>query len=460
MENKENLTVSTVSQYEPKLNYSSVVNEIKKSLQNQEDLSVQGNQYAASYGNGGDFIYFKRTEGESAGDIEGLKFHVSVDPQKMNEAWKIVMDVMAKYGVREAKIANPMIDKPQEPGKEITLYAFKEKPTRPIAKSDKNNVVSWEEIIGELTIQLHNAGIQPGTAATSNSQGGGIEHTIGGTNYVTWRDDFNMMENVKAKISPDQIPSDLKTKDFDNYFETVDISLNPENEDDMDYKIKLFSYYYENLENFKKLSNNLNMQLNEQQIVQQDRLPSDEHIQRRENRYIDIRNTPIFLERKKQTFGSNVQILQQLTSPNTSVPKIDKVNIQSHEQEVRQETSHMSKRKQKGLGGNYDFLKQTFNKGQESPKTQQNFSTTNVNSQQDHSSTISTTKKKDLPPIPPRTNVNTSQTIHDNDFRRRLEGIVSKQNPNTTSNPKQDESNQTDKTQKQNDTSGNTKRFI
>ncbi len=453
MEDKENLNVTSNGQYEPKLNYSNIVNETKKCKINNDDLLVQGNNYTATFGNGGDFIYFKRKEGKSSDDIEGLKFHISVDPQKMNDAWTIVMDVMAKYGVREAKIANPLIDKPQEPGKEITIYAFKEDPPRPILKSEYNEHASWEVIISELTIRLHNAGIQPGTAATSNSMGGGIEHAIRDTNYVTWRDDFNMMANVKTKISPDQIPSGLDVNDLDEYFETVDINLSSKDDDDMRYKQQLFKYYYDNINNFNQLSHNLNLNLNEQQIIQQDRLLSEEHIHRRENRYIDNRNTPIFPERQKQTFGSGAQILQQLTTQNTN-----KMTNQPQENEVKNDTFNMTERKRKGMGVNLDFLNQTQNKGQENLSTQSNLSTTNVHVQQNLRLNQGTTKKKDesfKPSTQP--NVNTTQTVQDNDFRRRLENIIAKQSSGNPGNTKQDDLRQTGNTQ--NDTSTKTTRF-
>jgi hypothetical protein len=238
----------------------------------------------------------------------------------------------------------------------------------------------------------------------------------------------------------------------------------------MHYKQTLFKYYYDNINSFNQLGHNLDLQLKEKQIVQQDRLPSEDHVQRRENKYIEIRDTPIIAESEKQTFGSGVQILQGLSSPSTLTPKNEKMTIQSHESEVRQDESHMtehktkpmSERKLKGLGGNFDFIKTTRNKWQENPFTPQNFSTTNDNRQHNTSQKLGTTKNKDLPLIPStQSNVNSTQTVQDNDFRRRLEKIVAKQNPNQSNqgSKKQEGLPQTDNTQTKNDTSNNPPRF-
>lgn len=318
MERVESLTNVSNSNREPLLSYSNLVNEAIKS-RTPQDFWVIGNNYSGGYGVGKDFVYVRHAGGSITNEGNGLKFHVSVDPRRMSDAWDIVMDVMAKYGMREAKFANPLLNTYQEPGKEITLYAFKDD-DRPTLKSEEKNDgnASWERIIGEITQRMQQAGIQPGAAAVSNSKGGGVEHTIRGTDYVSWRDDFEYMANVKLKCAPEHVPPIIEDdKDLDKYFESVEISNSQE---DMEFDRKMFKYYHEHINNFNKLGNQLktNPELNSNGPG---RLSKEEHEQYRSAEYLKIQQAEVKNETTSETKSNINEENETKTESNPRVYK-------------------------------------------------------------------------------------------------------------------------------------------
>ncbi len=278
---------------EPKLTYTNIVNEAKRAAQHNKPIneySVKGSNYKSSYVGNDDFIYVKQNTSRSD-ETNGLKFHVSVDPRKMSEAWEIILETMVKHDVPEAKFANPLLNKTQEPGKEITIYAFRD-PYRPFLKSQEksNTQTSWEAVIQEISERLQSAEIQPGAAATSNSQGGGMEHTIKGTNYVTWRNDHPNLDGVITIGPVESIPQIIEESKIDKYF--VDTKLKITSEYDIYWRNGNFKDYHDCINNMNALGNQLT--LNKKNTTGElQRLSAIEHIDYRNKEYKNIQETPV-----------------------------------------------------------------------------------------------------------------------------------------------------------------------
>lgn len=277
-------------------------------------FECEGNNYKASFGKNGldesdDFIYIRRipkTNKERNMELmrktetNGLKFHVSVDPSQINDAWKIVLQVMSENNVKEAKFANPLNTKYQEPGKEITLYTFNE--DRDILE-DKPGCKSWNHIISEITLRLYKANIRPGCAGESNSQGGGYEQSIPGTDYVTWRNDGNGLEFIKLIKPPENIPKSgnrevlgeylgvLSEKELHEQFpkQFPNETIEDYNKLVEDYE-SLYSGYAEQIYNINKLGENLKQTL-QNEIEPQQRLSYDDHLSNRNKKYDEFRGT-------------------------------------------------------------------------------------------------------------------------------------------------------------------------
>ncbi len=145
------------------LSYANLVNNAKLTNNdptNFNEMDLWDHKYYAEFRNNKtDFFYMVNskvrkeylTENQDYQNLyEGLKLHVSVHPQYLEQGWKVVKEVMAKYDVAEAKIANPIYKDEviegqpygQEPGKEITIYAFKD-PQRNVlhAEKQKNSIL-------------------------------------------------------------------------------------------------------------------------------------------------------------------------------------------------------------------------------------------------------------------------------------------------------------------------------
>lgn len=279
--------------FEPELTYNNIVNEAKRAAKQNnhiDNYSLQGNNYKSSFVGNDDFIYVKQNTTRSY-EANGLKFHVSVDPRRMSEAWDIILETMAKHDVPEAKFANPLLNKTQEPGKEITIYAFRD-PDRPMLKSQEkpSKQTSWETVIQEISERLQSAGIQPGAAATSNSQGGGMEHTIKGTNYITWRNDHPNLDGVITTLPSESIPQIIDESKIEKFF--VDNKLKINNESDIEWRNGNFRYYHECINDMNALGNQLALNKTNTSGELQ-RLSDMEHATYRAEEYKKIQETPV-----------------------------------------------------------------------------------------------------------------------------------------------------------------------
>lgn len=236
------------------------------------EFSVDGTDYRGSFGDRTqDFLYARSKnppiypESDEIPSTKppshGIKFHISVDPHRIDEAWNIVLDVMAQYGVPAGKVDNPFNQRHPEEGREITLYAFKDYGRRFLdSEVPTDDRASWEEIISQITTLLAEKEIQPGVAAEGNSGGGGPERRIPNNNYVTWRNDNVEMFKVIAGISKNQ-----------GFYTTEDIE-----------KIQ------HQLAQEQITMESMNIQC---PYAQQERLSLDEHIHRRNNAHFMLQGT-------------------------------------------------------------------------------------------------------------------------------------------------------------------------
>jgi hypothetical protein len=318
MENKENVLPN-----EPHLTYDNLVRESQERGYDFVLNNVQGNNYVGGFNNGKtDFFYVYNTtlsEEDRTSNIEhekgarqGLKLHISIHPDQIKEGWDIVLNVMQRHGVAEAKIANPMhkdeTPDGQEPGKEITIYAFKD-PHRKVLDSQKGTKASWEQIIREITSELSAANIRPGSLATSASAHGTSEQAIPGSNYVSWREDNSVFSDLTQQ--------ELLTEKVDKV--VLDHLTNEERESQFKYLVVdentfFINRYREYMNAFTQLGKNL-QQLD---IPQHKRLDEHTHRQLRENNYIQIQSE----YENKQEQHLETSLSQQTKIKETSFSKI------------------------------------------------------------------------------------------------------------------------------------------
>lgn len=279
---------------EPFLTYDIFTNQAR-SVPNQSFsnmmFNVQGNILKGSFsGKTQDFLYVKSMNLPRYPGLDenppkkaperGIKFHISVDPDRINEAWDIVLDVMAQYGVPMGKVDNPFNNRHPEEGREITIYAFKDYGRR-FLDSDlqTDDRASWEEIISQITTLLAERRIQPGVAAEGNSGGGGPETRISNNNYVTWRNDDEELFKLVEGVSRNQ-----------KFYTNEDIE-----------KIQ------RHLEQEQITMTNMNIQC---PYAQQERLSLEEHILRRKTQH-SIRQSTTPWEIHKPLSNNNSEILDQ-----------------------------------------------------------------------------------------------------------------------------------------------------
>lgn len=304
MEHKEDVLPN-----EPKLTLDNLIRESQERGYDFVVNNVQGNNYVGGFNNGKtDFFYvynstlsnedrISNIEHEK-GARQGLKLHISIHPDQIKKGWDIVLNVMQRHGVAEAKIANPMhkdeTPDGQEPGKEITIYAFKD-PHRKVLDSQKGNKASWEQIIREITLELSAANIMPGALATSASAHGTSEQAIAGSNYVSWREDNSVFSNLTQE--------ELLTKDVDTVVE--DHLTTEEKESNFKYlavdeNTFLLNRYREYMKAFTELGKNLQ----EMDIQQPKRLDNHTHRQLRENNYKQIQS--LYENKEDQHFDTSL----------------------------------------------------------------------------------------------------------------------------------------------------------
>lgn len=129
---------------------------------------------------------------------KGYKFHISLDDSKhdsnLENGWNIINNILMKHQVYLYKIIKDgsrekMYKDPQQCGKEVTIYAFKED-----RKSEQ-----WQEIFQEITDELAKNNIRPGPIPLTDK-------TIQGCNYVSYRtdgvEDPDKDPYVNLKITP------------------------------------------------------------------------------------------------------------------------------------------------------------------------------------------------------------------------------------------------------------------
>ncbi len=321
MENKENVLPN-----EPQLTYDNLIRESQERGYDFILNNVMGNNYVGGFNNGKtDFFYVYNStlsEEDRTSNIEhekgarqGLKLHISIHPEQIKEGWDIVLNVMHKHGVAEAKIANPMhkdeTPDGQEPGKEITIYAFRD-PHRKVLDSQKGTKASWEQIIREITLELSAANIRPGSLATSVSAHGTSEQAIPGSIYVSWREDNSVFSDLTQH--------ELLTENVDKV--VLNHLTSEERESQFTYLVVdentfFINRYREYMKAFTQLGKNL-QQLD---IPQHKRLDEHIHRQLRENNYKQIQSEYENKENKQeQHFETSLS--QQTKIKETSFSKI------------------------------------------------------------------------------------------------------------------------------------------
>jgi hypothetical protein len=209
MEHREPFNYTNQPQLEPKFSYDNILNTAIHAYKNERKIfgwRVQGEKYYAEPK--GNFIYIIKDGEPNSNRAKGggLKFHVSIHPDDFGKGLSILIDTMAKYGITEAKFPNPLIkDKPddlQESGKEICIYAFLE-PEREILDLDVSTESKevWKDIIIDLTDCLQKENIRPGALAAGSSASGTSEKPITGTDYISWRNDDPYLDSQEVSVS-------------------------------------------------------------------------------------------------------------------------------------------------------------------------------------------------------------------------------------------------------------------
>jgi hypothetical protein len=130
------------------------------------------------------FYYFGLPAVAGVGVIKaGWKFHIAIndakgEEQNLKDAWDIVKNVAIDYGLSHVKVTAPdkymATDHPDEPGSQITIYAFKNPHISP---------GKWQEILARVTLELAVNVIKPGPCSYNDKP-------VLGSNYVTYRNDM------------------------------------------------------------------------------------------------------------------------------------------------------------------------------------------------------------------------------------------------------------------------------
>jgi hypothetical protein len=136
-----------------------------------------------------------------ASDNKGYKFHISlgVDDNNLYEGWKVVLPILAKYGIKHFKIAPDGFDElnKEQRGKEITVYSF-ENPDIPKE--------TWAQLLEAITYELAVQNIKPGPFPNNPDR---KDEKIPGSDYISYRND-----NWRVDIQTDP----------DNIFKEVDLT--------------------------------------------------------------------------------------------------------------------------------------------------------------------------------------------------------------------------------------------
>jgi hypothetical protein len=110
-------------------------------------------------------------------NVGGWKLHVAIEDSddNLSKAWDIIVDKIIEHEIQLTKIIKESVREslkqdPQQCGKEITLYAYRE--ARPTDE--------WEKFINQVTESLARANIKPGPLPGSDNE-------IKGSNYFSYR---------------------------------------------------------------------------------------------------------------------------------------------------------------------------------------------------------------------------------------------------------------------------------
>ncbi len=323
-------------------NYYYLVNQAYEVNKGSGVLAKNDNYTASLYGNQ-TFIVVRDNNGGFDAE-EGIKFHVSVNPNQIDKAWKIIMEVMSDYGVRETKFANPLfVDKPgerQEGGREIAIYTHNDKGRKLYESQDKleksetlthenimykyfdlNNIQpSWELIICEMTKRLKEAQIQPGVAPEGNSTRGGFEHKIIGTDYITWRhsspywEDFKINDTYKNEFIP---PNVTNEELLNTYMQPIVGDIDQRDLEAYCNLLRGFSHISQKL---------LEQDLNNNEL---ERLSKDEHEERREDNYVVLRG----VLKSKHNIEQNINITSEIQEDKENRSNFQNYQNKSHTNE-------------------------------------------------------------------------------------------------------------------------------
>lgn len=209
--------------------------DLQKNLKNPLLDSIRKTDYSAFINMANkDFFYFQRTNTESSRNTrqadKGLKLHVSLDTHpegNIEKGWEIVRNILMENDVNYFKIIRPEQLKKssnylEDPGREITIYAFRENDCQfDGGKPSTDHVKRFEKIIEEITCKLAEAGVQPAALPKKDT-------AIEGSNYISWRNDndrklvqveYHISQNIQQP-SRSQVPIE----------ESKNIGINPERE--------------------------------------------------------------------------------------------------------------------------------------------------------------------------------------------------------------------------------------
>ncbi len=157
--------------------------DLERGLSQQEVLRA-GNYYASR--NGSAFLQISPANIDAAKEINGWKFHVSVDPDQVPEAWNIVQERVVEQGLT-AKVTKPDVSQrfgdernPQR-GKMITIY------------DDNSRDRDWDMILNDIEKQFNENGIKPGPQVH-------IDRPLEGSKFITYMNDRDQnMEYISGE---------------------------------------------------------------------------------------------------------------------------------------------------------------------------------------------------------------------------------------------------------------------
>jgi hypothetical protein len=109
-------------------------------------------------------------------------------------AWKIIFPILIKHGVRVFKIVRDscredLYKDEEQHGKQITVYPYKQLEEKP---------EYWESLMKELTRELNNGKIIPGSICTVGER---ADIQIKGSSYFSYRNDgYKNLDNPFEKV--------------------------------------------------------------------------------------------------------------------------------------------------------------------------------------------------------------------------------------------------------------------